>query len=94
MMRLSRHKVERLARLVGTKLRNDAPVEILVDDDQLESALIRAINQNLEEESALDAEVRDLLLKHSAVMIREGVDQRTAFIKVKAELAKRKGFVL
>lgn len=93
-MRLSRHRVERLAQLVATKLVSERPVEIRADQDEIEAIVARAINNNLEEEAAIDAEVRDLLLKHSAVMIREGVDQRTAFVKVKAELAKRKGFVL
>ncbi len=93
-MRLSRYRVERLARLVATKLLAERPVEIRGTAEDIEALVARAINENLEEEAAIDAEVRDLLLKHSAVMIREGVDQRTAFIKVKAELAKRKGFVL
>ncbi|MBN1423795.1 DUF507 family protein [Candidatus Fermentibacteria bacterium] len=93
-MRLSRHRVERLAQLVATNLVNERAAEIRVSPDEIESIVARAINHNLEEEAAIDAEVRDLLLKHSAVMIREGVDQRTAFVKVKAELAKRRGFVL
>jgi hypothetical protein len=93
-MRLSRYRVERLASLVTTKLVSEKPVEILAAADDVEALVAKAINQNLEEEATIDAEVRDLLLKHSAVMIREGVDQRTAFVKVKAELAKRRGFVL
>jgi hypothetical protein len=93
-MRLSRYRVERLAYLVAAKLVNEKPVELRVSPDEVESLIAKAINLNLEEEAAIDAEVRDLLLKHSAVMIREGVDQRTAFVKVKAELAKRRGFVL
>lgn len=93
-MRLSRYRVERLARLVASRLLTEKPVEILADPEVIEALVARSINQNLEEEAAIDAEVRDLLLKHSAVMIREGVDQRTAFVKVKAELAKRRGFVL
>ncbi len=93
-MRLSRQKVERLAQLVVKKFREETPVEILADDELLETVVTRAIRRNLEEEAALDSDVRDLLLKHSAIMIREGIDQRTAFMKVKAELAKRQGFVL
>jgi hypothetical protein len=93
-MRLSRHRVERLARLVTERLLEDEQVDALAEREHIEALVARAINENLEEEAALDADVRDLLLKHSAVMIREGVDQRTAFIKVKLELAKRKGFVL
>lgn len=93
-MRLSKSRIERLAQLVASRLISEKPVEVLGTQDDIQAVVTRVINQNLEEEAAIDAEVRDLLLKHSAVMIREGVDQRTAFVKVKAELAKRKGFVL
>ncbi len=93
-MRLSRHRVERLSQLLAAKLIEDKPVEVLADREEVESLIARAINENLQEEAVLDSEVRDLLLKHSTVMIREGVDQRTAFIKVKFELARRQGFVL
>jgi hypothetical protein len=83
-----------LARLITDKMLEDEHVDVSAEREHVEALVARAINENLEEEAALDADVRDLLLKHSAVMIREGVDQRTAFIKVKLELAKRKGFVL
>jgi hypothetical protein len=93
-MRLSKPRVERLAWVVVQGLKSDTGVRLATDEKSVAALVETMIMDNMRQETEIDAEARDLLLQHAAMIQREGIDQRTAFIKVKAQLAKQKGFVI
>ena len=93
-MRLSKPRVERLAWVVVQGLKSDTGVRLATDEKSVAGLVETMIMDNMRQETEIDAEARELLLQHAAMIQREGIDQRTAFIKVKAQLAKQKGFVI
>ena len=93
-MRLSKPRVERLAWVVVQGLKSDTGIRLATDEKTLAGLAEQMIMENMRQEEEIDAEARELLLQHAAMIQREGIDQRTAFIKVKAQLAKQKGFVI
>jgi hypothetical protein len=93
-MRLSKPRVERLAWVVVQGLKSDTGVRLATDEKSVAALVETMIMENMRQETEIDAEARELLLKHAAMIQREGIDQRTAFIKVKGQLARQKGFVI
>ena len=69
--------------------------KISVHDDRMLVGLVEnVINDELEQEEKLDAEVRGILAQHYEEMRRSGVSYDEMFRKVKHKLAKEKGIVL
>jgi hypothetical protein len=93
-MRLSRPRVERLAWVVVQGLKSDTGVRLTTDEKSVATLAEQMVMENMRQEEEIDTEARELLLQHAAMIQREGIDQRTAFIKVKGQLAKQKGFVI
>jgi hypothetical protein len=93
-MRLSKPRVERLAWVVVQGLKSDTGVRLATDEKSVAALVETMIMDNMRQETDIDAEARELLLQYASMIQREGIDQRTAFIKVKAQLARQKGFVI
>lgn len=75
-------------------LKSDTGVRLATDEKSVAALVETMIMDNMRQETDIDAEARELLLQYASMIQREGIDQRTAFIKVKAQLARQKGFVI
>ena len=63
-------------------------------DAELQQKLARVIRNNLDEERAIEKQARDLFEAHSGKLPGVEVDRHKAFMMIKKQIAKDKGFVL
>jgi len=92
-MRLSADEIQFISRKIVKTL--VATKRLEVDDDaRLVEAIARVIVDELSVEDRLNEEAREVLSQHMSQMERSDITYSEMFLKVKRELAKKKGIVL
>lgn len=93
-MRLKKEQIEQLSQQIFAHLKDKELIKIKVSEDKVLSRIQQAITQDLEAEVKLDEEVEQVMAQYRRQIAQGGLNERELFLKIKKELAKKKGVVL
>ncbi|MBN2170950.1 MAG: DUF507 family protein [Candidatus Krumholzibacteriota bacterium] len=93
-MRLSPRKIEYLAAKLVRIMRDRRDVEFRIPEEELERIIAWEITDELQVEDEIDAEVNELLEGYEQQILHQDLDQTVLRRKLKAELARKRGYTL
>ena len=93
-MRLSRNKIEYLADRILALCHDTKGIYVQGNQDSVLRAIEDAIYADMHAEQEIDDEVDELLRQHQIAISAEEMDMGALRMKMKRELAKKRGFVL
>ena len=93
-MRLSPRKIEYLSLKILKLIQDNRRIHISTHPDLVQRAVYDVIYRNMQEEEEIDAEVDQLIHQHMIEIQAKDVDVSLLRLKIKRELAKKRGFTL
>lgn len=93
-MRLSPNKIDYLSRKILKALQDNRRVHLQANADLVLRSIQDAIYANMQAEEEIDAEVEQLLAQHRGQIEAQDLDLSVLRLKLKRELARKRGFTL
>jgi len=93
-MRLSPRKIEYLAAKLVRIMRDRQDVAFKIPEEELERIIAWEFTDELQVEDEIDAEVNELLEGYEQQILHQDLDQTVLRRKLKAELARKRGYTL
>jgi hypothetical protein len=91
-MRVRPEQIHNLAAAIVKSLVEKAFVRPRVDEKVLQERIAKILQENLEQEAALEAEAEEIAERH--LRGNQELDRRKLILGIKARLAEERGFVL
>ncbi|MBI2982409.1 MAG: DUF507 family protein [Deltaproteobacteria bacterium] len=92
-MHLKKEQVAKLAQKITGALKK-ADCRFKVDENRIRGKIEAIIQNNIDQESAIEAEVRKLMEKFRDQMASGSVDPQRAYQMIKKQVAKERNFIL
>lgn len=93
-MRLSPNKIDYLSRKILKALQDNRRVHLQANADLVLRSIQDAVYANMQAEEEIDAEVEQLLAQHRGQIEAQDLDLSVLRLKLKRELARKRGFTL
>jgi len=93
-VRLSPNKIDYLSRKILKALQDNRRVHLQANADLVLRSIQDAIYANMQAEEEIDAEVEQLLAQHRGQIEAQDLDLSVLRLKLKRELARKRGFTL
>lgn len=93
-MRLKKEQIEQLSQKIFTQLKDKDLIKIKTSEAKVLERIHQAITADLEGEVKLEFEVEQVMAQYKRQIAQGGLNEREVFLKIKKELAKKKGVVL
>ncbi|MBI1909805.1 MAG: DUF507 family protein [Deltaproteobacteria bacterium] len=92
-MKLKKEQIHRIAALVTRRLKEKGVV-FKVSEEKILAKADAVVLKNMDEEEAIDQQVRKYLEKYQTEISRGQVDPQKMFLMIKKQIAKEKNFIL
>lgn len=93
-MKLKREEVSRLAGLIQKHLKENGLAASKSPDDKVRERIETIIFKNLEEEVAIEEEVKKLMDQYKTQIASGSIDPQKAYTMIKKQVAKERKFIL
>lgn len=93
-MKLKREEILKLSGLIADHLKVDAAVSFKTPDDQVRSIIEQAIYKNLQDEVAIEEEVKKIMEQYRSQIASGAIDPQKVYTMIKKQVAKERKFVL
>lgn len=93
-VRLSPNKIDYLSRKILKALQDNRRVHLQANADLVLRSIQDAVYANMQAEEEIDAEVEQLLAQHRGQIEAQDLDLSVLRLKLKRELARKRGFTL
>lgn len=93
-MRLKKEEIAALAQLILKNLKGKGLVQPRVTEGAITSRIESVIFTNLEEEAAIEEEVKKIMEQHRSRIASGSVDPQKAYMMIKKQVAKDRKFIL
>jgi hypothetical protein len=93
-MKLKREEIAKIAGLILTDLKSKSLIILRVPEEKIRTRIEAVILKNLEEEVAIEEEVKRLMEQHRDQIASGSIDSQKAFMMIKKQVAKEKKFIL
>lgn len=92
-MRLKKDQIAKLAKGIAAALKKGG-CSFKVDETRISERIEATIQKNIDDESAIEEEVRKLMEKFRAQIANGSVDPQRAYQMIKKQVAKERNFIL
>lgn len=93
-MRMKKEEIDRLARLIVANLKDRKVAAFKAPEERLVSRVVSVFTKNLEEETAIEEEVRKLMDRYRAQIGSGEIDPQKVYQMIKRQVAKERKFIL
>lgn len=93
-MKLKREEIARISSLIQTHLKEAGLVTTKAPDERVRERIETIIAKNLEEEVAIEDEVKKLMEQYKSQIASGAIDTQKAYMMIKKQVAKERKFVL
>lgn len=93
-MKLKREEIAKIAELVQRHLKEAQLITTSAPDDRLRERIGSIILKNLEEESAIEEEVKKIMEQYRSQIASGAIDSQKAYMMIKKQVAKDRKFIL
>jgi len=93
-MKLKREEITRLAGLILKNLKGRSVITMRVPEDKIASKIEAVILKNVEEEAAIEEEVKKIMEQYRSQIASGSIDPQKAYMMIKKQVAKDRKFVL
>jgi hypothetical protein len=93
-MKLKREEVRKIAELVMKNLGAHSLIETKSPHEKLVERIETVIFKNLEEEAAIEEEVKKLMEQYRSQIASGSIDPQKAYMMIKKQVAKERKFIL
>lgn len=93
-MKLKREEIAKLAGLILTHLKSKSLIKPRVPEEEIRARIEAVILKNLDEEVAIEEEVKRLMEQYRDQIASGSIDPQKAYMMIKKQVAKDKKFIL
>lgn len=93
-MKLKREEIAKIAALIQGRLKEAHLVTTSAPDERIRERIESVISKNLEEEAAIEDEVRKLMEQYRSQIASGAIDSQKAYMMIKKQVAKERKFIL
>jgi uncharacterized protein len=93
-MKLKREEITKIAGLIQRHLKDAGLVTSKSTDDRIRERIETVIAKNLEEEAAIEEEVKKLMEQYRSQIASGAIDPQKAYTMIKKQVAKERKFIL
>jgi hypothetical protein len=93
-VKLKREEIAKIARLIQSHLKEAGLVTSKAPDDRIRERIETVILKNLEEEAAIEDEVKKLMEQYRSQIATGAIDPQKAYTMIKKQVAKERKFIL
>ncbi len=93
-MKLKREEIQRLSQTLFQHLRDKHLITVLESDAKILEKINTVIQNNMDEELAIENQARKLIDQYSGQIDSGAIDPQKAFTMIKKQVAKERKFIL
>lgn len=93
-MKLKREEIRKIAEAVLKNLNDHSLIASKTPNDKVLERIETLIARNLEEEAAIEEEVKKLMEQYRAQIASGSIDPQKAYMMIKKQVAKERKFIL
>ena len=93
-MKLKKEEITKISRLIVMHLTTAKLLELKIGEDKVVSRIEGIIGKNMDEEAAIEEQVKKLMDQYSDQIASGAIDPQKAYMMIKKQVAKERKFVL